>query len=270
VNYDAAMRLSHKSSGELSFGTVDIPVAQLPDFSEGFLNRLDNIPDFHGAFFFHELRGTKSAYQHDPANVDEMENALEDVTRYLRKDIDDGEWLIDVGLELRQEHRVLQWLRTGHIALLQHALPTPDDRKIERLANAKYFHQDTIAQLRDLAGFRVAPRTIGHRDEVVYINVYPTDKAATYQLHEGLFRRRKSADVLPNNIKKTLSDIDEISRTFLACGDKMQEGNVRFEIRVPLARANLVHFTLPQELIDQSVVSFPVQTWWCVELLNLL
>jgi hypothetical protein len=263
------MRLSHTNRGELSFGTIDIPATQLSRFSEGFLNRLNAIPHFHGAFFGHELRGTKSAYPHDPANINEREDALEDVKRYLRDDIDEDEWLIDVGLELRQEHRVLQWLRTGHTALLQHALPSASFRRIEKLADAKYFHEDTVAQLRDLAGFRVAPRTTGNADQVVYINVYPTDKAATYQLHEGLFRRRKSADVLPKNIKKTLSDIDDISKTFLTCADKMQEGNVRFEIRVPLARANLVHFTLPQELINQSVVSFPVQTWWCVELLSL-
>ena len=94
------------------------------------------------------------------------------------------------------------------------------------------------------------------------MNVYTTDKTVTYQLHDGLFRRRGCEDLLPTKIERLLKDLGDISRTFGACAKEQQDGSARIELRVPLERTLHVLEDFPQQLVNTTLIEVPSQDWW--------
>jgi len=272
ISYHAAFELARDRTGQLHFGSVDLPVAVLNDFCAGLLMRLDEHPDTRDAYFLHELRGTKGATVHDPLSQRDRWEVLEDFMAFLDLEaINPREWHIDVGLEVHVDHHVLQWLEVSHAELLNHALPCQyerNPRSIEQLHDHDHFKLDRVAQLNDFAGFRCTPMTRGKRDGVVYINVYTTDKSATYQLHAGMFRHRCPSELIPGNksFMQLITDVDRMNKVFEECmgadGSPVLEGNTRFEMRMELTRAAEVLVGLPAELIENSVVAVSAELWW--------
>lgn len=170
-------------------------------------------------------------------------------------------------MEVRQEGHVLQWLTKGHRRVLEFLLPSAPASNITAILHSKkQYCCDISAQLSDLGGFRVCPGSRGKADGVIYINTYTTDKSATYQLHDGVFRRRKPWHLFPTGIDQLLTDLDVIGETFRLCGGSAGtvrlEGNVRMEIRIPLSLADNVLLHVPDALIQQSLVGFECATFW--------
>jgi hypothetical protein len=101
---------------------------------------------------------------------------------------------------------------------------------------------------------------------VTYINIYTTDKSATYQLHKGLFKRRKPWHLFPNKIDTLLEDMEKMAETFRTCGGNQTvdglEGNARLEVRVPLDLAEKTLVDIPDGLIQKSLVAFDCPTFW--------
>ncbi|KAI9442772.1 hypothetical protein H4582DRAFT_2055158 [Lactarius indigo] len=81
----------------------------------------------------------------------------------------------------------------------------------------------------------------GGRNDINYINVYTTDKCPTYQLHQGIWRRRRCKELFPKMLEKLVDQLEKMSETYKACagsmGQKPQEGCARLEFRVPLVLA---------------------------------
>ncbi len=278
-NYRHATTLARGRGGQLGTITNDLPQFVLEYFAPLFLENLAAMGEqFEDAFFEVEARGVKLQTVHDPADEDARREALEklltplDLTLVPEEEVR-TRWFVDVALDIHQEGYVLQWLTNAHARLIRHALPAQASRADnvgDTLVKGTHFHRDLSGHLTDLAGFRLEPRSRGVRDHVVYMNVYTTDKAATYQQNNGVYRRRGSYDLVPGKMDKLLADIETINSTFMECAGRdgvIQDGTARFEIRVNAAFARESLTAMPEELLEQSVLAVPASMWWYVQTL---
>ncbi len=242
--------------------------AQLVAFCDALCTRLDSIDSFKEAYFSHDLRGLKGGTAHtedqDGRNTEEAFDTFFDNVDMAH--IDEDNWLVDVGLEVYDPGRVVQWSKSAHSAILKYVLPSLDSEQVHKLQNRKTFHLDNVAQLDDFAGFRCEPGQWGTQNGVEYINVYTTDKCPSYHLHAGIWRRRTCRDLLPEALEKLLEDMVKMSMTYKSCsgnqGDLPQEGCARLEIRVPLTLARMALCDTPQEDLQQWTYSIPTKLWW--------
>ena len=267
ITYSAATTLYRDDKGRFHFGTMDLPSHILGKFCDKLLELFQQHADLRDAFFLHEIRGTKSESHHQ-LNEKERCLALDGVLhRFDRLKMNPDNWFIDVGLEVRHEGHVLQWLTSGHRQILAFLLPSASADQIGAVLKSpsKYFC-DLSAQLRDLGGFRAIPGPQGRLDRIAYMNVYTTDKSATYQLHQGVFKRRKGWHLFSGTIGQLLRDLKSIAHTFQICGDPNvaggHEGNARMEIRVPLCLVDKVLLELPERLVENAIISFECSTFW--------
>jgi len=103
--------------------------------------------------------------------------------------------------------------------MLEFLLPSVPMEKIsDILSSSTQYYCDLSAHLDDIGGFRSQPGSRGASDKVTYINTYTTDKSATYQLHTGIFKRRKAWHLFPDKIDKLMTDMEKIAETFRTCG----------------------------------------------------
>lgn len=268
IDYSAAMTLYRDTNGRFHFGTVDFPANLLGSLGMKLRELFQMHENLKDAFFVHELRGTKGSSHHNPTNAEDQQRALDGVLDLFNRDlIKDEDWVVDVGIEVRHEGHVLQWLTTSHRHILEFILPSASEENITAvLASRQQYHRDLNAQLEDLSGFRALPASRGKADGVIYVNVYTTDKSATYQLHEGVFRRRKPWHLFPASIRTLLQDVHRIAGIFHRCGGSTKqaglEGNARMEIRVPLNKADDVLLGLPDSLVQTAVASYECPLYW--------
>ncbi|KAI0262376.1 hypothetical protein BC834DRAFT_808622, partial [Gloeopeniophorella convolvens] len=123
--------------------------------------------------------------------------------------------------------------------------------------------------LDDFAGFH-GEIGKGPRTDIVYANVYHTDKTPTYQLHKGVFRFRTGEDLYPSKIQQFLKDINTMTEIFIACvgdedaGQPPQEGCTRLELRVPLNLAQSILLDPPVELLREVTYMISPLVWWYV------
>lgn len=280
VDYERAFTQAKDKTSKLHPGTIDIPPDILPDFCTELLEHLDSatLPDsdayiFREAFFYHEFRGLKGATQH---SINGALQAFQLLTRNFWLDMPTEEWWIDVGIEVYSPGKVLQWHNSSHEALLRFVLPEASaqaeqdarwDEMLTRAVHGSNMKKDTSAQIYELQGFRLTTRQVGALDDTIYLNVYTTDKANTYQLHKGMYRHHWPSDLLPDNMPNTLKDVKSIGNVFSACSgqnseDNVQPGSARIEVRTALDRAFEALPTLSAEILESSVVGFDAVDWW--------
>ncbi|KAH0826430.1 hypothetical protein J3R83DRAFT_5408 [Lanmaoa asiatica] len=216
--YDAAMRISRDHAGRLHLGSLNIPAHLLSDFATSCLESIQALrPYFRDAYFGHELRGWKAATVHnlDPDAPDapdaqnqqgpqhpqpayERVNALHDLTRVLDMNaINQDQWLVDIGVEFGIPGKVVTWRSSGHHALVRYLLPDVQN-PAAILGRSKKYYVDNQMHLKDLAGFRWTPGS--HSDILHYVQAYTTEKAISYQLHQGIFRLRKPSELLADQV----------------------------------------------------------------------
>ena len=271
LNYRLAERLSRGSHNAITAVTRDIPPNLVQQFAEEFLTRLATLgPKFHDAFFEIEAKGVKGTSLHDPSDASARAAALSRVLDPLIiADIPveelETDWFVDVALEVHEAHHCLVWTKEMHNRVIQHALPSLTSEQARSLTRAAKFILDPAAQLTSFAGFRLEPGRLGYADHVSYLNVYTTDKAATYQLNGGIYRRRTCTDLLPQNINKLLEDIDKISETMSLCGGvqgETHDGAARLEARVNIAFAETSLTAMSRAVIDDCIIAVPSVLWW--------
>jgi hypothetical protein len=280
-SYNAALNNARDTRGQLHFGTVDLPPDVIPQFTTCLKSSLDRIPKLNNAYFMHEIRGTKGATVHDPAEEEDRWETLQrelDFLDFEMMKLDD--WYIDVGLEVHLLNHVLQWLEDAHPRLVRFALPEQAEinpASLQRLmSERKNFFTDRVAQFKEFAGFRCTTGRKGTADRVAYLNVYTTDKEPTYQLHTGSFRRHQASELLPlgNATQKLINDVNNMSTVFGQCmgteGRAPNEGCARFEMRVELRQTPHVLGGMPYDLLSNSLVAIPVDLWWSVDRNNFI
>ncbi|KAG2062943.1 hypothetical protein BDR04DRAFT_1039491, partial [Suillus decipiens] len=262
------MTLYRDRKGQFHFGTLDFPFHLLDKLGSKLLELFQMQNGLQDAFFVHELRGVKGVSHHNPLNAEQRQLALDrafhlfDMSRIRPED-----WVVDVALEIQHKGHILQWLTKGHRRLLQFLLPSAPQDKIDSiLTSQSQYHLDLSAQLEDVGGFRAHPGSRGKDDNVHYINVYTTDKSATYQLHDGIFVRRKPWHLFPASIGKLAKDLERIAEIFCLCGDSPKvgghEGNARLEVRVPLCLADKVLLQIPDSVVQDTLITFDCKLFW--------
>lgn len=273
VNYELAQRRSRDAHGRLCPVSQDIPPNLIRKFATEFLTRLEALdPRFAGAFFEIEVKGVKGTTLHDPSDADARSAALARVLdplvlRRLSPTEVQDDWFVDVALEVHEPGHCLMWSTEGHCRVIEHALPSLDEEQARSLTHSSKFILDPAAHLTAFAGFRLEPGRLGSSDHVTYLNVYTTDKAATYQLNNGVYRRRTCTDLLPKNIDKLLKDIDTITDTLSICGGHnddgdTQDGAARLEARVNIAFVEQTLTSMSTEVIDSCIIAVPSILWW--------
>lgn len=268
-SYRAAMDL-YRGPSRLHHGSVDLPEHCLNDFAEALRTNLEDHPHLGEFWFMFELRGTKGMFSfplNDPAaRQDAFNRFVEPFDLECEKEYGNiHNWYCDVGVEISRPGHVVQWLAAAHRRLLAHALPTQTARLVEKVHTGSQFSLDLSGHLTDLAGFRASPGSRGHRDHVYHINVYTTDKAVTYQLHEGAFTPHRPIALYPKALPKLLKDIQTIAKMFAECGGAAgttQDGTARFEVHVGLENALIALDSFPDELLTESAVCIPHPLWW--------
>ena len=272
-SYEAAERKARDVRGKYHLGSIDVPVDNLSELVIEMKLLMANIREFAGAFFYHEARGVKGGSVHDPADDDDARAALDEVCDFLDWGAIPAEvrsqFYIDIGIEIRRPRHVLQWRSTQHKNILRQVLPTSTDIQRSAIVKSPNFKYDAASQLTDFAGFRVPPGTRGRSDGVVYINVYSTEKEVHYQLHNGVFSRKKPADLLGARITRVAKDVNEWTKSFHAAsggaGNAAQEGAARCEVRVQMRRYLDVLRGWDDNLVQALTSSIPSGTWWCVQ-----
>ncbi|KAG6370137.1 hypothetical protein JVT61DRAFT_12439 [Boletus reticuloceps] len=282
ASYASALTLYRDSRGQIHPGSLDIPAELLFTFGPEYLTRLAELkPYFRDAYFVHEFRGWKGITVHDPYSGADRQAALDKMLHFLDwPRIQESDWHVDVGFEIGVPGSVVTWRHTGHRFLLAHCLPTLHEGDIEVLLNRKT-EMDHQMHLKDLTGFRCQPGRKGSRDKVSYIQAYTTEKTMSYQLHNGLFKPFDPVIALTNkNLEATAKKIEQMSKVLFACsGDHVaneddgssdredldqtpQDGTARIEVRVQLGEALTALISIPDPVIDHSIVAIPSRYWW--------
>ncbi len=267
VSYSAALKLSRDNNGQLHTSSLDIDEWSLPEFATHLLANLADNPRLKDAFFMIELRGTKGLYpfnyRHRATEAPREWNHC--IERINLDDEDRANWYIDLGMEIKRPGYVLQWLTAGHRKILEKAIPSSPRVDVEALMSGNNFEVDVSGHLFDLSGFRCNPGAKGKRDKVVHVNVYTTDKSASYQLHRGAFSPHSCTSLYPANIEKLMKDMDIMGDTFLECAGArgtIQDGTARWEIRVQIDAALALIPRLTDQFLQQCVICIPSEIWW--------
>ena len=272
ANYQAVQNHARKAGGQFGSVTHLLPVNVLARFAEQLFSRLDRLGEgYRGAFFEIEVKGVKTTSMHNASDDDNRRAALNSVLAPLNMDLvspqeQNRSWYIDVALEVHHDGYAMQWLTGSHHHLLSHVLPSLAAREIQLLHRSSRFYEDLSGHLTDLAGFRVTTRTSGQRDNIVYISVYTTDKAVTYQTAPGgMYRRRRYYDLFKTKREALIEAADNITVTFADCGGRLgvvQDSAARIEVRVKFAHAFNTLRDLPNDLVQRTVLPVQSEVWW--------
>lgn len=259
------------ANGQLGTLTKDITQVFLVEFACELLDRLANLGhSFQDAFFEIEAKGVKATSAHNPQDPFARQDALVSVLHpidqgLISPDELEARWFVDVALEVHAEGHVMQWLTDAHPRLIQHMLPSVTEDQAVALKRSDACKEDLSGHLTALSGFRLEPGRRGRADHVSYINVYTTDKSATYQQHDGAYKRRTGQDLLPGPFKKFIRDVDTVASTFAECagfGGVVQNSAAHMEARVGLLYAEDALTDIPDELVTQSILAVDSAIWW--------
>ncbi|KAG2129248.1 uncharacterized protein EDB93DRAFT_1095501, partial [Suillus bovinus] len=270
TSYATAYAQSRTRTGSLTFSSADIPWYRLDHVATTLIAKLADLgPAFRDAYFGHELRGTKGATIHNGRDEDERRLAMEELFEHVDVDsLNAEQWHVDVGLTISVPGHIVTWRESSHHELLSHLMPAASAQQISRLINNKArFHLDRTLQIKEFAGFRATTARCAGASGLSYVQAYCTEKNVTYSLNPGVFRRRQAQELLQKETEdRILKDMDVMSNIFFECageGDvEGRDGCARLEIRVPLADAMNSLYTLPEELIQRSVIAIDRRVWW--------
>jgi hypothetical protein len=270
TTYTAAYAHSRSCTGSLAFSSTDIPWYRLDQVATTLLAKLADLgPSFRDAYFGHELRGTKGATIHNGRDENERRLAMDDLFEHVDVDsLNAEQWHVDVAVTISVPGHVVTWRESSHHELLSHLMPAASAQQISRLMNNKArFHLDRTLQIKEFAGFRATTANFAGASDLIYGQAYCTEKNVTYSLNPGVFRRRQAKELLQKETEdKIIKDMDVMSNIFFECAGEGEvegrDGCARLEIRVPLTDALDSLSTLPNELIERTVVAIPRRVWW--------
>ncbi|EKM81398.1 hypothetical protein AGABI1DRAFT_36555 [Agaricus bisporus var. burnettii JB137-S8] len=224
-------------------------------------------------FVMHTIRGVKHGYLHSPLYFDG--------TSCLRKLFSDaslsphahlqGEWWIDVGLEVSSEEgHCLQWVTAAHWKVVKEVLSI-DDRDAKRITslNSSKYSRDLSSHLTAISGFRITP---GSRAEgpfgVAYVQAYTTDKTVTYG-QDGIHHAKSVPAKEAFGSEQPCKSIDDI-HTIYEAARKDNGSNARLEVRVPYASAIDVLLDPNECILRHALCSFTRDTWWNFRIIRLM
>lgn len=278
----------HGQSTTRSVGVKDVPL-----FGTALLELLEEADEmFKGAFFGHEIQGTKLAYMHELDSDAQRRDMLADG---LLSIFIDGErpkhpgylegrappsevdgfpevWLIDVALQFSSPGVVLHWSREGHARVLRLAYPHLTEADAARAIRQRGFRVDMAASLYQVSGwFSYRPKGRGSAADSHAVS------AIAYSTVKGFWHKQGSdqgtfADPMPKDMlnKSSFEKLNGrlqklISAIALAAGQEdprvTQTGSARLETRVPVEHATAVLTTVPSDFFTENLLLFPASVF---------
>ena len=263
-SYSAETIRISKHAGGYSFGTLDVPASKVRKFGSEVIEAVRALSFGQGAFFGHTLRGTKGRTTHDPDDQEEYMDVLADYLNILSLNhIKKEDWHVDVALEYISDGGVMHWRTDGHLHLVQHMLGV-NDNNARRLTStgSSCYSRDLAAQLEDVSGFRLTPKTAGVATGVAYLNVYTTDKEPTYLADSGKYSKFiTAAEALKAEAGQPIPFFERMAKVFRDA-QRAGNGHARIEARVSLDRVAEYLRKLPNDLLCRSLLLFQRDIWW--------
>lgn len=266
ATYDSEVFRGSKRSGGISYQTKVLPQWILPQLSGVIRTNLaeKGVDWAEGFFFTHTIRGTKHGTQHSmsrAAATTTLEEYLLDA-KIPPEATWDGEWWIDVGVELSSENRCLQWRTASHFHIIKEVLRISETHasRVTTLGSSKY-SRDLVSHLTAVSGCRIEPGSQAKGvHEAVYFQMYTTDKALTYHPDGRTHGKAITMDAAMGKTQPPtfVEGLFNVYTTAIADNSS----NARVEVRVPFVHAETVLTRLSIEVARSSLLSFSRSDWW--------
>ncbi|EED80781.1 predicted protein [Postia placenta Mad-698-R] len=146
ISYSSAMNHARDARGHYHYQTLDVNYTDLVELETQLLERMDQDATFKGAFWEHELRGTKDATGHEFEDVDAHRDRFESFISILNMDrVVPAEWCVDVAVEISIAGFNVAWLTTPALPFT-HACYRVVDNAMWGKAFDNYFPVDPTAR----------------------------------------------------------------------------------------------------------------------------
>ncbi|KAL0575321.1 hypothetical protein V5O48_006650 [Marasmius crinis-equi] len=271
-NYSSEVFRARQSTGRMAYGTKMMG----PEFLEEFVRLLREKLELNQVLwaaefrFIHTVRGVKLGNLHSP----DAESAAIAQREFFAQNCipieatQSGRWYIDIGMEFQSpDGQCLQWTSHSHASIIRAFLEVSEDQAIRMTAlGSSRYSRDMVSHLTAIAGCRVEPRSTKGPHEVVYVQMYSTDKAVTYNPERGhhgkAIEMKEAMGPQPSEFVSGLFDTYDAAGTIVS--------HARIELRVPLRHSLSVLFNIPRSTIRRSLAAFDPETWWTFRRYRLL
>ncbi|KAJ8689399.1 hypothetical protein PTI98_013422 [Pleurotus ostreatus] len=226
----------------------------LPSFKRELHRRLQEHPRFRYCLFCTHIQGIKGSTVHDMSHY-EADSAM--ARMFEDFDTRQGQWWVDVGIELQDGNRAIVWRKDAAQSLIAYVLQlTLDQAGV--IARSRRFEYDVNAHLLEVAGFRVSFRSPIGEMEATYMQAYTTDKSLTYHKfgsqHSQNITGTMAMEGFPPKYCTELSSAYEQAR--------MKNVAARLEVRLPLQHATNFLVEFDMNTIRESVLSIHRDNFW--------
>ncbi|TFK32541.1 hypothetical protein BDQ12DRAFT_772989 [Crucibulum laeve] len=267
--YDDEMFRAQKRSGAYAFQGKMVSHYDIDDLTPTIRRHLqaNNVNWAEGFIFMFTVRGTKAISRHSMTE-DSATTALADYLFALDIPIEatqdeQEQWYIDVGLEFyNAQHKCLQWRTDSHFHIIQDILNINDRtaQRITDIGSSKY-SRDLSTHLTAVSGCRVEPGSRGKGQyEAVYVQMYTTDKAATYN-PEGRFHGSATTCKEVMGITQPPEFCQKLFKLYQNASERIYS-SARVEVRVPIKHATTILQNFSTPLIRTSLLIFDREIWW--------
>jgi hypothetical protein len=271
VTYQDELTRARRRTGHFSMQSKMLPREVLRDFGDTLRYCLTERGVAWGRdlFFLHQVRGTKATTEHrmdtpsagDALSAFLFENSIPE--RYT----EEGIWYIDVGLEISSlEGKCLLWRTDSHSHVVRRVTGVSEQHanRITELGSQQYA-RDLSSHLLDVSGCRITPGRRGEGQfEVLYLQLYSTDKSLTYN-PEGIYFSKAMYCVEAIGKVQPPSFTESLYHVYRnASLSQKSNANARVEVRVPIQHATTALTNLSYGLVQQSLLAFSNESWWCV------
>jgi hypothetical protein len=266
-SYTAEMFRAAKRGGGVSPQTKMVPAWKVPGLADNIRARLseNNVHWHEGAFVTHTIRGTKMATRHR-VTADSAELALQEFlleSKLTQQVIEDGEWYVDVGLDIKSGlDGCLQWRTSSHPHIVGMALGIDGQNaaRITNMSSTKY-HRDLSSHLTAASGCRIEPGSRGEGEfQATYMQMYTTDKAVTY--HPEGHHHAKALTVKEAMGKaQPVPFLAGLYSTYIDASQTISS-NARIEVRVPFAHVKSALLDIDETVLRDTLLSFKREDWW--------
>jgi hypothetical protein len=266
ATYESEIFRAKRRTGYMAYQTKVLPEWILSSLATTLRNMLqeNGVEWGEGFFFSHTIRGTKHGTQHSMGRRS-AELALEEYLIDAKIPLhatQTGNWFIDVGVEYSAVATCLQWMTSSHFHMVKETLQIPenDASRITSIGSTKYA-RDMVSHLPAVSGCRIEPGIRAEGEfKAVYLQMYTTDKAITYNPEGGHHGKAITMEVAMGKTQppKFLQGLYEVYKSAMvenAC-------NARIEVRVPFNHATTALLNLEYRVVRNSLLGFTLDEWW--------
>lgn len=267
VTYNDEMFCARRRNGQLSFTSKMLGAWLVPELADAIRTALTNngVSWATGLVFLHQIRGVKHSTQHAPntrSSTIALRQFLDQCKLPWRRISTEGTWFIDTAVEVSSiAGNCLAWRTDSHYNIIRKAVVGLDDdtaERITRLGSSKYA-RDITSHLPAISGCRVDTQTTRGDHNIVYVQLYTTDKAHTYRPEQGHFGKF----ITPEDIlkKKAPAWIANICTLYNNASDT-GSAHARLEVRSGIHHAVDALLGIEETLYRKSLISVPCKPWW--------